>query len=89
MVYRPSALPAVAFLGAVLQDFPSALTDWATWGFLAALLVLLTGAVLLQWRRGSAWSWWVAVPAGFLISMAALPVAALVSHLAAGAGQPG
>jgi hypothetical protein len=88
MVYRPAALPALAFVGAVLQDFPSALTEWATWGFVAALVVLLTGVVLIQRQRGRAWSWWVAVPVGLAMALVAWPVAALVSHLAPGAGQP-
>jgi hypothetical protein len=89
MIYRPATVPALAFLGAVFQDFPSALTEWATWGFVAALLVLLTGAVLIQRRRGRAWTWWVAVPVGIVIALAAWLVAALVSHLAPGMGQSG
>jgi hypothetical protein len=64
MVYRPAALPALAFVGAILKDFPSALAESATWGFLGGLAVLMAGAVLVQRRRGRAWSWWVAVPAG-------------------------
>jgi len=89
MVYRPAALPAVAFVGAVLKDFPAALTEWATWGFLGALVVLLAGAVLAQRRRERAWSWWVAVPVSFAIALVALLVAALVSHLTSDAGRAG
>ncbi|MDB5352126.1 MAG: hypothetical protein JWN86_3373 [Planctomycetota bacterium] len=72
MVYRPAVLPVGAFLGAVLQDFPKALTEWAAWGYLACLVVLLAGAVLSQRRQRRAWSWWAAVPAGFVIALAAL-----------------
>lgn len=80
MVYRPAILPAFAFLGALIKDFPGALTEWATWMFLGWLSALLIGAVLLQRRGGRAWSWWVAVPVGIVLALVALAGTAAVSH---------
>lgn len=84
MAYRPAALPAVGFVGAVLQDLPASLSEVATWAFLGLLVVLLAGAVLLQRGAGRAWSWWVAVPVGFAAALAALGGAAAVAHLVGG-----
>jgi hypothetical protein len=60
------------FAGAVLDNLPSALTEWLPYVYLGWLAVLLGGAFTLQRCRGSAWSWWVAVPVGAGVALAGL-----------------
>lgn len=84
MVYRPAVLPVWAFAGALLKDLPSALTEWLPYVYLGWLAVLLGGAFALQWRRGRAWSWWVAVPVGFGVALAGLLGAFWVTYAITG-----
>jgi hypothetical protein len=80
MIYRPAVLPVTSVLGLVFKDFPSVLTDWPTWMYFGCVSVLLTGAFLLQRRSGRAWSWRLALPIGFVLTLAALAVTAVTTH---------
>jgi hypothetical protein len=84
MVYRPAIFPVWVFAGALLKNLPSALTEWLPYVYTGWLAVLLGGAFALQWRRGLAWSWWVAVPVGVGIALAGLAGAVWVTHAITG-----
>jgi hypothetical protein len=79
MIYRPAALPGLVFLGAVLKNFPTALTEPATYGFLGAFAFLIAIAVIKQKRRAHAWSWSLAILVGFGIALLALLGAGILS----------
>jgi hypothetical protein len=72
MAYRPAIFPLWVFAGALLKNLPSALIEWLPYVYVGWLAVLLAGAFVLQWRRGQAWSWWVAVPVGAGVALAGL-----------------
>lgn len=84
MAYRPALLPVWVFAGAVFDNLPSALTEWLPYVFLGWLAALLGGAFALQWRRGRAWSWWVAVPIGAGVALAGLLGAFWVTYAITG-----
>ena len=79
MIYRPAALPGLVFLGAVLKNSPTALTELATYGFLGAFVFLIAIAVIMQKRRAHAWSWSLAILVGFGIALVALLAAGTLS----------
>jgi hypothetical protein len=81
MVYRPAALPGLVFLGAMLKDFPSALTEIASYGYLGGIVFLLAMTFIIQKKKAIAWTWGFAIAVGFAIALVALLLAGMISLL--------
>lgn len=82
MIYRVSILPIWVFCAAAVKNIRD-MAGFTPWLYVGWVVVLLTGAVVLQRRRGRAWTWWVAVPVGCVVALIALPAAMLVVWLVA------
>lgn len=82
MFYRPAVFPFWMFLIAASKNIGE-FAEFLPWFFLAAILLLLFVAVLIQKSRGAAWSWWIAVPAGAGIGIVALLIAGFATWIIA------
>ena len=82
MFYRPAIFPLWMFLIGASKNIGE-FAEFLPWFCLASILFLLVVSVIVQRRRGAAWSWWIAVPVGACIGIVALLVAGFATWIIA------